>query len=341
MADKKEFGVKYSIIVAVYNRPDEMMELLDSLARQTFKDFEVVVVEDGSTLPSDAVCQQWQPVLSIVYFTKENGGPGPARNFGCSKANGEVLLFLDSDCTVPESWLAIIDKEMIEGGLDAFGGPDKEHESFSITQKAISYAMTSVLTTGGIRGLRIRTGGSFHPRSFNMGMKKEVFTITQGFAAMRFGEDIDLSIRMINAGFTVGLIPDAWVYHKRRTDFRKFYRQVFNSGNARITLSMLHPGTLKLTHFFPTAITVYFLFAVFYSLAMPGGWATLLPLCLYYLMVFVHASLSTKSLSVGLVSVLASLIQLTGYGLGFCRGLWFTVILGRKQEYAFKKTYYQ
>lgn len=333
--------VKYSIIVAVYNRPDEMDELLASLSQQTSTDFEVLVVEDGSSISSEDICLHWSSSLPIVYYTKENGGPGSARNYGCERANGEVFIFLDSDCTVSDTWLENIDKGMASAGLDAFGGPDREHPHFTVTQKAISYAMTSILTTGGIRGSRIRTGGTFHPRSFNMGIHRKVFEATKGFAAMRFGEDIDLSIRMIRSGFRVGLLPDAWVYHKRRTDFRKFYRQVFNSGNARITLSLLHPGTLKLTHFFPVTITAYMAFSFVYTLSVSMGWATLLPLFTYYILVAIHATVVQRSLTVGVMSVFAAFIQLTGYGLGFCRGLWISVILGKNQEYAFKTTYYR
>jgi len=333
--------VKYSIIVAVFNRPDEMEELLASLARQLYTDFEVVVVEDGSTNTSMAVCEKWSAALNISYYFKENGGPGPARNYGCEHANGEVFIFLDSDCTVPEDWLKNVEQGMSAGALDAFGGPDREHPDFTSTQKAISYAMTSFLTTGGIRGSKVRTGGSFHPRSFNMGIKRSVYDVTLGFAPMRFGEDIDLSIRMIKAGKNVGLLPEAWVYHKRRTDLRKFYRQVFNSGNARITLTLKHPGSLKLTHFFPAAITIYTAFAIVYSLGLPLGWTAVVPLVCYYGLIALHATISQRSLNVGLKAVVASFVQLTGYGLGFCRGLWISVILGRKQEYAFKTTYYR
>lgn len=333
--------VKYSIIVAVYNRPDEMAELLESLAAQTLKDFEIVVVEDGSTVTSADVCERWTGSLDITYVTIPNGGPGPARNHGCTIANGNVFLFLDSDCTVPPTWLASIDAARTQRGLQAFGGPDREHTAFSPVQKAISYAMTSILTTGGIRGSAVRTGGAFHPRSFNMGMDREVFNVTKGFAPMRFGEDIDLSIRMIKAGFKVGLIPEAWVYHKRRTDLRKFYRQVFNSGDARINLTIKHPGTLKLTHFFPVAFLAYSITAIVYTIVVPLGWSTLLPLALYLALILLHATLRQRSITVGILSVVASCVQLFGYGLGFVRGLWFRMILGRKDGHAFEQTYYK
>ncbi len=331
---------RYSIVIAVYNRPDEMEELLASLSEQTFRDFEVVVVEDGSQLASDAVCNRWSEKLDIVYHSKANGGPGPARNFGCEHAKGEYLIFLDSDCMAPAGWLEAVDKGRSILELDAWGGPDREHPSFSQTQKAISYAMTSVLTTGGIRGARVRTGGAFHPRSFNMGMSRKVYAVTRGFAPLRFGEDIDLSIRMIEAGFRVGLIPDAWVYHKRRTDFQKFFKQVHNSGIARIQLTLRHPGSIKLTHFFPAMITVYVGMAIVYTLSMASG-LILAPIGVYAAAIALHATVINRSMSVGLLAVVASAVQLIGYGTGFLRALVWNVVFGREKAFAFEKTFYE
>jgi len=331
----------YSIIVAVFNRPDEMDELLESLTQQTVRDFEVVVVEDGSTQPSEEVCARYADRLEIAYFSKPNSGPGPSRNYGCERARGQVMIFLDSDCTCPPTWLEHIEQGRIQQGWDAFGGPDREHEGFSATQKAISYAMTSVLTTGGIRGSKRRVGGAFHPRSFNMGLSRRVFEATQGFSPMRFGEDIDLSIRIIKAGFRVGLIPDAWVYHKRRTDLRKFFKQVHNSGMARINLTLRHPGTLKLTHFFPAAFTTYVLIALFYALFVPHGVWALLPLVAWATLIFLDATLRMRSLTVGAISVAASLVQMLGYGIGFCRGLVRRVIMNRPEGFAYEQTFYK
>lgn len=331
----------YSIVVAVYNRPDEMGELLESLSTQTYTDFELVVVEDGSTTTSEAVCSRWSSALKINYLTKSNGGPAAARNFGCLHATGSVFIFLDSDCTVPQTWLEAIESGKTQQHLQAFGGPDREHPSFSTIQKAISYSMTSFFTTGGIRGSTIRTGGEFHPRSFNMGVDREAFERVKGFSAMRFGEDVDLSIRLLRSGIRVGLIPEAWVYHKRRTSFVKFYRQVFNSGDARINLSLRHPGTLKLTHFFPMAFALYALGAVICSLTVPNGWGALIPLCAYLCLIATHATLSQRSLHVGALSVVASSVQLFGYGLGFLRGLVVRSIGGRHDGHAFKETFYQ
>jgi GT2 family glycosyltransferase len=256
-----------------------------------------------------------------------------------------VFIFLDSDCTVPPTWLAAVTEGRMRDSLQAFGGPDREHPDFSVTQKAISYAMTSLLTTGGIRGGRVRVGGAFHPRSFNMGMDREVYATTRGFSAMRFGEDIDLSIRMMKGGYRVGLIPEAWVYHKRRTDFGKFFKQVHNSGMARINLTVRHPGTLKITHFFPTAVTLYLLFAVVCAALTPFGirygWAALIPIAVYAVLLFAHATIAHRSLHVGVLSVAASAVQLVGYGTGFIRGMVWRVFLGKPETQAFKGTFYK
>lgn len=332
---------RFSIVVAVFNRPDEMQELLESLTEQSFTDFDVVVVEDGSSIPCSHICDLYRKKLTITYLLKENGGPGPARNHGCLHSSGEVLIFLDSDCTVPPDWLKNINAGMESAKLDAFGGPDREHPLFSSLQKAISYSMTSVLTTGGIRGKTVRTGGAFHPRSFNMGISREVFQATHGFAPMRFGEDIDLSIRIIRAGFRVGLIPEAWVYHKRRATFKTFYKQVFNSGMARISLTQIHPGTLKITHMFPTAFALYSGIALLCFIISPALWPILIPILAYLASILVHSSVLNKNLHVGILSVATSLIQLLGYGAGFVVAFIRKILLGQKEAEAFKKTYYK
>ncbi|MDZ4745820.1 MAG: glycosyltransferase [bacterium] len=330
----------YSIIVAVYNRPDELRELLESLTLQTYTDFELIIVEDGSSITSKEVCDSFSSSLRLRYFTKDNSGPGPSRNFGCRRASGDWFIFLDSDCTAPPKWLATIHADILKRGLDAFGGPDREHENFSSIQKAISYSMTSVFTTGGIRGGKVRVGGSFHPRSFNMGISREVLNRTDGFSRMRFGEDIDFSIRIIEAGFNVGLIADAWVYHKRRSNFKKFFKQVYNSGAARIDLSLRHPGTLKITHFFPAAFLSYLVAALLYTSFVYLGEVSLLPLVLYLAVLAVDAGRRFRSVPLIVLAVAASVIQLVGYGLGFTIGIARRVVLGRPEAHAFEQTYY-
>ena len=237
--------MKYSIIVPVFNRPDEVDELLESLTHQTEKDFEVVIVEDGSLTPCEEVCKRYENLMDIHYYYKENSGPGQSRNYGAERAKGEYLLILDSDVVLPEGYLKAVSDELSREPADAFGGPDKAHSSFTDTQKAISYSMTSFFTTGGIRGGKKKMD-KFYPRSFNMGIRRDVYLKLNGFSNMRFGEDIDFSIRIFKAGCRCRLFPEAWVWHKRRTDFRKFWRQVYNSGIARINLYKKYPESLKL-----------------------------------------------------------------------------------------------
>ena len=270
--------MRYSVIVPVYNRPDEVDELLDSLTRQTVKDIEVIIVEDGSTKTCKDVCDKYADILDLHYYFKENSGPGQSRNYGAERAKGEYLLILDSDVVLPDTYienleLRIDNYDMLQGmnngmqgnhnskfstlnsQLAAFGGPDAAHPSFTPTQKAISYSMTSFFTTGGIRGGKKKLD-KFYPRSFNMGIRRDVYMQLGGFTKMRFGEDIDFSYRICEAGYSPQLFPDAWVWHKRRTDFRKFFRQVYNSGIARINLEKRHPGTMKLVHLLPAAFTI-------------------------------------------------------------------------------------
>ncbi|MBR3500751.1 MAG: glycosyltransferase [Bacteroidales bacterium] len=298
--------MKYSLIIPVYNRPDEVSELLASIASQSFRDFEVLVVEDGSSVKCEDIVNQYAEKLDIKYLFKENGGPAMARNYAAERAEGEYLLILDSDTVLPEGYFEAIESFLSDNTPDAFGGPDRGGEDFTPVQKAISYSMTSFFTTGGIRGGK-RKITRFFPRSFNMGVRREVFAKLGGFSAMRFGEDVDFSMRVVEAGFTTALIPDAWLYHKRRTDFRKFFRQVRNSGKARISLTRRHPGSLRLVHLFPLGFVVL-------SLILPFD-------VLYALLVFADSTIKNKSPKVGLLSVAATYVQLWGYGIGFVAGL--------------------
>ena len=238
--------MKYSIIVPVYNRPDEVDELLQSLTEQTFNDMEVIIVEDGSSQPCENIVHRYAGKLQLRYYTKENSGPGQTRNFGAEHSQGEYLIFLDSDCVLPPDFLKAVDEELKRKDCDAWGGPDRAHASFTNVQKAISYSMTSFLTTGGIRGGKKQMDKKFYPRSFNMGIRRSLYRQLGGFSSMRFGEDIDLSLRIYKSGASCRLFPEAWVWHKRRTDFKKFFKQVHNSGIARINLMKRHPGSLKL-----------------------------------------------------------------------------------------------
>ena len=266
--------MKYSIIVPVYNRPDEVDELLESLCKQSFKDFEVIIVEDGSDVPCKDVCSKYMESLDLKYFMKQNSGPGQSRNYGAERSKGEYLIVLDSDVVLPDGYLQAVEDELQRKPADAFGGPDSAHDSFTDTQKAISYSMTSFFTTGGIRGGKKKLD-KFYPRSFNMGIRRDVYMQLGGFSKMRFGEDIDFSIRIFDAGCHCRLFPEAWVWHKRRTDMRKFFRQVYNSGIARINLHKRHPGSMKLVHLLPMVFTVgvifLFLVACFGRLMMVYG----------------------------------------------------------------------
>lgn len=339
--------MKYSIIIPVYNRPDEADELLQSLTQQTVKDFEVIIVEDGSSIPCKHIADKYADVLDVKYFLKENGGPGPARNFGVNNAQGDYVLILDSDCVIPQGYLAAVEAELKANPCDAFGGPDAAHDSFTPVQKAISYSMTSFFTTGGIRGGKKKGAmDKFYPRSFNMGVKRSVYNELNGFSKMRFGEDIDFSYRIVEAGHPSRLFPEAWVWHKRRTDFRKFFKQVFNSGIARINLEKRHPGTMKLVHMLPMVFTVgvigLVLLAIIAAIFIPEYcWIPLLPLLLYALLIFIDSSKQNNSLKVGILSVPAAFVQLMGYGLGFIKAWWLRCVQGKDEFTAFEKNFYK
>lgn len=337
--------MKYSFIIPVYNRPDEVDELLESLTHQSVKDFEVVVVEDGSSVPCENVVAKYADQLNVRYFSKANSGPGQTRNYGVERAEGDYVLILDSDVVLPEGYLAAVDAELTQSPCEAFGGPDRAHASFTPMQKAINYAMTSFFTTGGIRGGKKKMD-KFYPRSFNMGVEHDTYLRLGGFSKMRFGEDIDFSTRIFKDGCRCRLFPEAWVWHKRRTDLKKFFKQVHCSGIARINLMKRHPGTLKLVHLLPAVFTLgCALLVVLAVLALvlgcPHWWAMLLPFVLFAAIIFADASMREKSIGVGLRAVAASYIQLWGYGSGFVRSWWQRCVLGRGEFEAFKKNFYK
>ena len=350
--------MKYSIIVPVFNRPDEVDELLLSLLNQTFTDFEVLIVEDGSQKPCDEVCNKYADRLDLHYFMKPNSGPGQSRNYGAERAKGEYLLILDSDVVLPKGYLNAIEEELKREPADAFGGPDAAHDSFTDTQKAISYSMTSFFTTGGIRGGKKKLD-KFYPRSFNMGIRRDVYMELEGFSKMRFGEDIDFSIRIFKAGKRCRLFPEAWVWHKRRTDFRKFYRQVYNSGIARINLYKKYPESLKLVHLLPMVFTVGVIFLVlllciglFFSFAPSLSSASkaigiflcicaIIPVLLYSLLILLDSTLQNKSIKIGFLSIRAAFVQLMGYGFGFLEAWWKRCVKGKDEFAAFEKNFYK
>ena len=318
-----------SVIIPVYNRPDEVRELLDSFAGQSFRDFEIIVVEDGSKVRCKQIVDSFAGRLPVRYLEKENGGPALARNFGARSATGEYLLFLDSDTVLPEGYLANVAAFLQSTPADLFGGPDMASASFTPLQKAISYSMTSFFTTGGIRGGKKKIS-RFIPRSFNMGVRRSVFEQAGGFSPMRFGEDMDLSMRILEAGHSSALVQSAALYHKRRTSLRGFYRQVFNSGRARIDLTLRHPGSLKAVHLLPSAFAVGCTALVLCALAFGKAWIAA-PVVLYALLILVHASIKEKSPYVGLLSMAAAFVQLYGYGFGLINNFFRRCIFRKKE----------
>ena len=344
--------MKYSIIVPVYNRPNEVDELLQSLCQQTVKDFEVLIIEDGSIKTCKDVCDKYANILVLHYHAKENSGPGQSRNYGAERAKGEYVIILDSDVVLPNTYIEAIEKSLTSE-IIAFGGPDAAHPSFTPIQKAISYSMTSFFTTGGIRGGKAKLD-KFYPRSFNMGIRRDVYLQLGGFTKMRFGEDIDFSYRIVEAGYRPQLFPEAWVWHKRRTDFHKFFRQVYNSGIARINLEKRHPGTMKFVHLLPTVFTVGVIGLILISAVGRAlmhyidrdqfYWmciAPWIPIILYSLLIFFDSSIKNRSLKVGFLSIPAAFVQLMGYGLGFIESWWKRCILKQDEFQAFEKTFYK
>lgn len=307
---------KYSVVVPVYNRPEEVDELLSSLTNQTFTNFEVVLVEDGSSKTCRHLIDKYT-TLSIQYHFKPNSGPGPSRNQGFACAKGSYFIVLDSDCVLPPTYLQQVDNSLAIENWDAWGGPDRAHADFTLLQKAMGHTMSSMFTTGGIRGGKKRLG-KFQPRSFNMGLTRNVYEVTGGFLFDRFAEDIELSIRMYRAGFKVGLIPEAFVYHKRRTTFYQFFKQVFNFGRGRVLVGKRFPDEIKLTHWFPSIFTIgllgWFICLFFWPLLFQLGAVLLL---LYIMAISIEGAFLYNNILVGFLSIPSAFIQLTGYGLGF------------------------
>jgi len=319
----------FSIIIPLYNRPQEIKELLETLTLQTYKDFEVLVIEDGSVNDAEAIVKSFAGKLDVSYYKKQNEGQGFTRNYGFKLAKGDYFVIFDSDCLIPENYLQTVNDYLQTNWLDAYGGPDDAHPSFTPVQKAISYSMTSPFTTGGIRGNK-KGIGQFHPRSFNMGVSRKVWETVGGFIITRSAEDLEYSIRIHSAGFKIGLIPDAKVYHKRRTNFLQFYKQIHFFGRARINLYTFFPKELKWIHFFPAVFTLGILFTLIANIF--GGWVAKtcdILLVIWIMLIFFHALVKNKSLKVAFLSVIAAFIQLIAYGLGFIQDFWKRIVLKR------------
>jgi glycosyltransferase involved in cell wall biosynthesis len=319
----------FSIIIPLYNRPQEIKELLETLVLQTYRNFEVLVIEDGSVNDAEAIVNSFVGQLDVSYFKKANEGQGFTRNFGFERAKGDYFIIFDSDCLIPADYLQIVNNSLTTNYLDAYGGPDGAHASFTPTQKAISYSMTSPFTTGGIRGNK-KGIGQFHPRSFNMGVSRQVWEKAGGFIITRLGEDIEYSIRIHSLGFKIGLIPDAIVFHKRRTNFVQFFKQLHFFGRARINIYKFFPRELKAVHFFPAAFTLFLLFTLIFNLlrwqiAKLGNFIVLFII----LLIFFHAWWKNKSAKIAFLSIIAAFTQLTAYGIGFMQDFWKRVIFNR------------
>lgn len=332
-------ALKFSFIIPVFNRPVEIQELLESFCDLKYqKQFEIIIIEDGSTQKSDTVVENFKSKLDIVYFYKANSGPGDSRNFGMQKASGNYFIILDSDCLLPPHYLDEVEYALNKNYLDCFGGPDAAHESFSSLQKAINYTMTSFLTTGGIRG-RKTSVQSFEPRSFNMGISKKAFEKSGGFGKIHPGEDPDLSQRLKKLGFKTGLIEKAYVYHKRRISWKKFYIQVKKFGMVRPILTKWHPNTAKITFWFPSVFLIYTLFSI--ALFFVGFWLFLTLLFFYLLLILVDSTIKNKSFYIGILSVFATFIQFFGYGWAFVISTFQIRILNKKPENCFPQLFFK
>ncbi|MBD5225238.1 MAG: glycosyltransferase [Bacteroidales bacterium] len=318
----------FSVIIPVYNRIEEIRDLLESLAHQTASNFEVIIVEDGSTDRCEEIAGTYSSSLDLRYYFKQNEGRSIARNFGMKQARGTYFIFFDSDCVIPPDYFEKLNMEMEREPFDCFGGPDAADESFTNVQKAINHSMTSFLTTGGIRGGKIRLE-KFIPRTFNMGFSRKVYEYVGGFREM-FSEDIDMSTRIRIAGFSIGLYPDLFVYHKRRVNFRKFFRQVYVFGMSRITLKLLYPDSLKLVHCLPALFVIGVFILIILGIFISPWW--LLPIGIYFIAIFISSLLSTKSLPIAFLTIPASIIQLGGYGCGFIKSFVGKILLRKGRD---------
>ncbi|UNY98226.1 glycosyltransferase [Zhouia spongiae] len=329
----------FSFIIPVYNRPDEINELLESLTKQTFtKEYEIVIVEDGSAVSSEDVVKKFSARLNIAYYYKANSGPGDSRNYGMQRAKGNYFIILDSDCIIPAGYLAAAEKSLYEKYVDCYGGPDAAHESFSDIQKAINYSMTSFLTTGGIRGSK-KAINKFQPRSFNMGISKQAFEATGGFGKIHPGEDPDLTIRLWKAGFETKFIEEAFVYHKRRISWGKFKQQVRKFGLTRPILNSWHPETKKITFWFPSLFLFGMLLAV--VLGVLGIPAFLYIYVFYFMLVLTDASIKNKSVYIGMLSIYAVIVQFYGYGTGFIKSTFYIEVLKEDPKKVFPKLFFK
>ena len=329
----------FSLIIPVFNRPDEIEELLKSLKDSSFEQaFEVVIVEDGSTLPCLHIVEKYSEDLQISYSSKVNSGPGDSRNFGMREAKGAYFIIFDSDCIIPKHYLNTVSEYLNSDYADCFGGPDKADDSFTDIQKAVDFAMTSMLTTGGIRGASEQIN-KFQPRSFNMGISRKAFEESGGFGNIHPGEDPDLSIRLWKLGFQTKLYSRAFVYHKRRISWEKFYQQVNKFGMVRPILNSWYPEYSKITYWFPSLFMIGFFISLLAILF--GYYLPIIFYMIYFTILFLQSFAIYKSIKIGFLSVCASVIQFYGYGTGFLKSVFFINLLGKKPQEAFPKLFFK
>lgn len=329
----------FSFIIPVFNRPDEVRELLESFIKLqgNFK-YDILIIEDGSSIASKDIVDSFSEQLNISYFYKENTGPGDSRNYGMRQAKGNYFIILDSDCLLPPNYLKEVNSALQNNYVDCFGGPDAAHESFTNLQKAINFAMTSFITTGGIRGGK-QLDEKFQPRSFNMGISKKAFEASGGFGVIHPGEDPDLSIRILKLGFKSALIPKAFVYHKRRISWKKFYQQVHKFGLVRPIINLWHPETERLIYWFPTLFSLGFIATIvlwLFEIKIP-----LLFYVFYFIIAFILALVQSKNIVVTFQSILAIVIQFFGYGYGFLKSTFYIKFLKRQPEKQFPKLFFK
>ncbi|RCW90886.1 glycosyltransferase [Winogradskyella arenosi] len=330
--------IYFSFIIPVYNRPHEVKELLQSfLSLEGEHQYEIVIVEDGSTESSEQVVDTFKKQLEISYFKKTNSGPGDSRNYGMRNAKGNYFIILDSDVLLPPQYLNTISSFLRETYYDCFGGPDAAHPSFTSRQKAINFAMTSFITTGGIRG-GAKNIEDFQPRSFNMGLSKAAFLATGGFGKIHPGEDPDLSLRLKQLGYNTVLIAKAFVYHKRRISWSKFYKQVHKFGQVRPILNQWHPSSKSVVYWLPTVFSLGMVIAVL--LALWSSYFLLYLYGFYFVLAWILALISNKNIKVACMALCAISIQFFGYGYGFLKSTIALVILRKTPETAFPHLFF-
>lgn len=331
--------LKYSFIIPVYNRPQEIKELLESFDNlEGYFDYEIVIIEDGSKISSEKIIKEFEDRLTILYYYKDNSGPGDSRNFGMKKANGNYFIILDSDVIIPKQYLVEVDAALKNTFYHCYGGPDAADNSFTNLQKAINFSMTSFLTTGGIRGGSEKVK-NFQPRSFNMGLSKEAFSATNGFGKIHPGEDPDLSLRLQALGYKTRLIKNAYVYHKRRITWSSFFKQVHKFGMTRPILNKWHPKSKSFMFWLPTLFCFGLIISIL-LLIFQIEWPMLFYI-LYFTLIIISSSIQNKNIVIGIQSVLAVIIQFFGYGSGFLKSTIYMLFSSKSAEDLFPKLFFK